>query len=246
MIGVVDSGADKLDSLLEALENTEDTIVAPPAGLQTADPRVIIAHGEDALIELIQTDISIPVLPIAAGPGIGSIPPTEIDSIITQLNTNDYDIRSNPLLQIAIDDDPVGRALFDVMLVTADPGQISEYQVSTQEPIAEFRADGVVAATPAGSYRYANAAGSPILSPRLPAVAVVPIAAFAIRVDHWVFDLASPLTFTVQRDQADITLLLDGHEATKIPANVPISIKNPRSFDTILLSTPSEARLEKL
>ncbi|WP_394351524.1 hypothetical protein [Halobacterium bonnevillei] len=50
-------------------------------------------------------------------------------------------------------------------MVTAEPARISEYAVETgTERVDEVRADGVVAATPAGSHGYARDADGPLLS----------------------------------------------------------------------------------
>lgn len=96
--------------------------------------------------------------------------------------------------------DKQSTAVFDTTLMTSEPARISEYTIRVDgRPHAEFRADGVVVASPLGSSGYSRAAGGPQLAPGT-GVGVVPIASFATMTDTWV--LTPPVSVRVERDDS--------------------------------------------
>jgi len=67
-------------------------------------------------------------------------------------------------------------AVNDVVVSRGAMGSMIEFAVTVDgEFIYTLRADGLIVATPTGSTAYALSAGGPILHPRLPAIALVPI-----------------------------------------------------------------------
>ena len=96
----------------------------------------------------------------------------------------------------------------DVTLVTSESARISEFAVRAGgRRVDDFRADGVVVATPLGSAGYARAAGGPVVEPGT-GLAVVPVAEFATFRGAWVLD--PPVGCTVERDEVPVSLVLDG------------------------------------
>ena len=70
-----------------------------------------------------------------------------------------------------------GVALNDVVVSRGAMGSMIEFAVEVNgEFVYSVRADGLIIGTPTGSTAYALSAGGPILHPRLPAIALVPIA----------------------------------------------------------------------
>jgi len=124
-------------------------------------------------------------------------------------------------------------AVFDVMLVTSEPARISEYSIGANGQIERFRADGVVVSTPIGSHGYSNTAGGPILATRTETISVVPIAAFTTRADTWVHD--PPVRIGIERDEGDISLLLDDRQQSVVPNDRPVTISVDDSFETVRL-----------
>ncbi len=67
-------------------------------------------------------------------------------------------------------------AMNDVVVSRGAMGSMIEFAVTVDgEFIYTLRADGLIVSTPTGSTAYALSAGGPILHPRLPAIALVPI-----------------------------------------------------------------------
>lgn len=233
MIGVVDSGSQGIREIAATIDNYVDTKVADASTIVATDPSIVVVNDDAVLTTLARLNIQPPILAVDAGPGLGGIPKENLEEATKHILENNYKTIPHQIVTASISGEHVTSAVFNVMLTTAEAGRISEYGVATSKPIAQFRADGVVAATPAGSYRYANAAGSPILDSDLNALSVIPVAPFAIRTDHWVVRLESPLELSVERDENDVVLLMDGETCRSIPANTTVNIRQDGVIRTI-------------
>ena len=76
-------------------------------------------------------------------------------------------------------------ALNECALSSRVNGKLAMFDVSFSDssgeyPLGLFRADGIIAATPTGSTAYSAAAGGPILSPDVEAIALSPVCAFSL------------------------------------------------------------------
>lgn len=199
----------------------------------------VIAVGEDALLDLARQGCSTPVLPVAVPGGFESVPPDALQTALGRLVDGTATVRQRPVLAVRRAGERVATALVDVMVVTAEPAHISEYAVSTPErSISTFRADGVVAATPAGSGGYARRVGGPILSPDLRGLSVVPVGAFKTERNHWVVSLPpgeTALSLTVQRDDAPVSIRVDGRNAGSLPRGNPLTIGADGSLPLVVV-----------
>lgn len=191
-----------------------------------AESDAVVAVG-DAALSALAASVTAPVLPVGAE-DIESAERENVKSTVERFLGGDYRVQEYPLLRVetATAD---GRALFDVALSTAEPATISEFAVDTaaadsvDEPVARFRADGVVVATPAGSRGYARAAGGPVVVPGSGVAAVVPISPFATDPDHWILPL-SALSLTVERDETDVTVVVDGRPLCSVGVGATVRL----------------------
>lgn len=197
-------------------------VVGAASEVVAHDPAVVVAVGEPALLSLVPAGVDAPVLPVAAGRGVRSVPDDRatVERAVDRLVAGEWTAVEHPLVAA----DPAGeRALTDLMLVTAEPARISEYTVRAgEEMVANFRADGVAVATPAGSVGYARAASGPVLAPDVAAVAVVPVAPYAIDPDHWVLPVED-VSLTVERDEAPVALLADDRSVGAVDPHQPVT-----------------------
>lgn len=208
-VGVV--GDDPLAGRLAApIEDAGRSVVTGEAGaVCAAGPEFVVTVGEPALLSVARERPSVPVLPIDAGAGVAAVSPDEALGAVAGALAGDARSIEHPLLTVLAGGDPVGTALMDVMLVTSEPARISEYALSYRgERLAHVRADGVVAATGAGSHGYAAAVGGPKIAPETGVVGVVPIAPFQIESERWVLDPAAT-ALSVARDEGTVSLFLD-------------------------------------
>lgn len=221
VVGVV--GADT-DAVVAAVEAAGGSPTVGPARTVVDDSDALVAVGESALLAVARASPSVPVLPVAAGRGVESVPREAVDEAAEALLAEEFERAAHPLLDVSVADSTRARALLDVMLVSAEPAQISEYSVeSGDRRVARFRADGVVLATPAGSSGYASSAGGPVLSPRTDAAAVVPVAPFETDIDHWVVP-TDQLRVAVERDETAVHLLADDRVVGPVDPDEPVSV----------------------
>lgn len=172
-------------------------------------PDAVVAVGERAALECARAASDVPILPVDAGRGLRSVPADALPAAAERLVDGEFDTETHPVLSVAVAERTVGRAVADVTLITAEAARISEFAVTAdREHVGQFRADGVVVATPAGTPGYARQVGSPITAPGTGVAAVAPIAPFATNPDHWVVALED-VRLTVERDEAAVTLLGD-------------------------------------
>lgn len=223
MIGIVgpDGAADRLADAVR--DRGESVVRGDAASVLAADPALAFAVGEPAVVALARAGVACPVLPVDAGPGVGSLSLAAAVDSLDHVLAGAYETVPHRRLAVSVGNDRVGRAFYDVMLVTEEPGRISEYAVAADAPLDRFRADGVVVASTAGSHGYASAAGGPILDATTDAVVVVPVAAFRLRSATRVVEL--PVTLTVERDEAAVALLLDDREHTGLDFAAPVTVQ---------------------
>lgn len=202
-----------------------DPVTGDAATVLDADPDVLVAVGERALLDLVEAGADAPVLPVEAGPGLRSVPRESVADALGTLVADEYETVSLPRLAVRTPHTEA-HALFDCMLVTSEPARISEYTVhSGGDRVATFRADGVVVATAAGSHGYARRAGGSVLAPGAGVVTVVPVAPFATDADDWVLPVEG-LTLAVERDETPVELLADDRTAGTVATGESVRLSD--------------------
>lgn len=241
--GSVSDGSASDDSTTGDSTSDDSTTGDSTSDVLPTDPDAVVAVGESALLALVRDGLGtpsadIPVLPIDAGPGYGSVsggetgnPSDDAIAAVESLVAGEYEIESRATLGVSVGGERVGRALADAMLVTTEPARISEYAVrSGDQPVEQFRADGVVVSTPTGSHGYGRNAGGPLLEPGSGVVGVVPVAPFAVNADHWVLAGDRPVTLRVARDEGAVSLLLDDRTVREVPPHTPVEVRDDETF----------------
>jgi NAD+ kinase len=247
VVGVVDREGDAVEIGRPEPSRADATLVG--GGLEdvlAADPSVLVAVGETALSAVARAGVDIPVLPVGSIAGIESVDCDRLPAALGTVLDGGAVRRSRPVLGVGVASgrgtardegglDDRERALFDVMLVTDEPARISEYGVhSRSESVATFRADGVVAATPAGSHGYASAVDAPFLSRAVGAVAVAPIAPFVTRTRRWVLP-DDDLGLTVERNESAVTLVVDGRSVGTVTVDDRVSVAVAGTLTTLVV-----------
>ena len=232
MIGVVGPEA-RAEELVASVDGVEFVSGEADEVLGTG-PEVVVAIGEPAASALVDAGVDVPVLPVAAGPGLESVPTDRVGAVLDAGAETGFHTVERPVLQATIDGEACGRGLFDAMLVTSEPARISEFAVESGGWAERYRADGVVVSTPAGSAGYSRAVGGPVLDPGSWSLSVVPVAAFALRSTVRVADADATLEVSVERDEGDVTLLVDGRERRHVPPRRPVTIEVSGSVEAVV------------
>jgi NAD+ kinase len=228
------------DALGSELAGTDARVVDPDAVTFDVvdDAGVVFAVGERSLLAVARVSPETPIAPVAAGVGRYEVPERAVGAAVDAAAREDLRTVAHPLLDVAVAGEPAGAAVADVTLLTAAPARISEFGIGSADGWVEtVRADGVVVASPLGSTGYARDAGGPVLAPETGLV-TVPISAYAMHVRPWV--LRPPVSLSVERDEADVTLRLDDEVARSVPPEAPVDIEagatlslvDPQQFST--------------
>lgn len=128
----------------------------------------------------------------------------------------------------------IGRAEGETM-VTVD-------LIDDRRPVCTYHGDGVIVSTATGSTAYNLAAGGPILSPRLEALVISPLAPHMLGVRPLV--LPADRTFTL-RVQGEGTLTSDGHLEGRLRADDRVRVR-PSKRKLTLIVDPQERFYKRL
>lgn len=108
-------------------------------------------------------------------------------------------------------------ALNDVVLSRGSaPSMVSVRLFDGRVRVADYRADGLIFATPSGSTAYSLAAGGPILAPSMAAIVVTPISAHALSHRPLVMGAEHELGAQLVRSNGPATLVVDGREGLDV------------------------------
>jgi NAD+ kinase len=136
--------------------------------------------------------------------------------------------------------------LNDVVVAKGTLARILPIRVEVDgEFLTQYRADGLILATPTGSTAYNLSAGGPIVHPALPALIVTPICPHTLSNRPLVIPIGSRVTVRVEPGDEDAFLTLDGqyghpvdhrHAIHVLPAPEPLTVVRPSglSFFAIL------------
>jgi len=149
-------------------------------------------------------------------------------------------------LDVTIADGPdrgTYRALNDAVLNRRPTGRIASFEISIGGlPVARFRGDGVIVATPTGSTAYSLSVGGPILDPALAAVVVTPISPHTLTQRPLVVPATATigLVVTGRRRDGGVHLALDGQTNFTLEPGHAIEVREAGSAATLLRPPESD------
>src|SRR5262245_50519076 len=102
-------------------------------------------------------------------------------------------------------------ALNDVVVSKGALARISDFDVYIDDAfVSNYKADGLIIATPTGSTAYSLAAGGPILSPDVPGFVITPVSSHALTNRPLVVRDAASIEIRIKATQEDAFLTVDG------------------------------------
>jgi NAD+ kinase len=149
----------------------------------------------------------------------------DIETAIGRVLSGDYKLDERIKLKILKDGERVSDCLNEVVFHTAHVAKMRHFKITIDGSLADdFRADGVMIATPTGSTSYAMSAGGPIIDPRVEAMVMVPIAPFKLS--------GRPLVIPA-KSCIEMELVLDGQEIISLSGSEKVEMtisENKASF----------------
>ena len=119
-----------------------------------------------------------------------------------------------------------GRVLNDVVINKAVLARIIEVEVSLDNLyVNDFRADGLIVATPTGSTAYNLSAGGPIVYPSMNAVVVTPICPFTLTNRPIVVPDTAEINLRLTNESDGVVLTLDGQIGYQMQTGDRVSIR---------------------
>ncbi|AKB12189.1 NAD+ kinase [Methanosarcina thermophila] len=117
----------------------------------------------------------------------------------------------------------------EIAIMSAKPAKIIQFEVYVGDCLLDsMRADGVVFATPTGSTAYAMSAGGPIISPRVNAIVVVPVAPFKLSSRPWVIPSDSEITIKLSAPKKEAVIAIDGQKSYRIKPDDIVKLKKSK------------------
>ena len=127
---------------------------------------------------------TIPVLAVNLG-NLGFLTTTTVEdmpAMVERTFAGEYNIIERAFIQVKVMQagvpvSPVYHAMNDIVFKPLSGDCMLSFGVTIdQQPVAEYKADGLIISTPTGSTAYSLAAGGPIVYPTMEAVLITPIA----------------------------------------------------------------------
>ena len=199
------------------------------AGHRVDDAEAIVAIGGDGTVlgaaaEAIAADIPVCGINVGRVGYLAEYEPSEIEDLVGALASDSFGTESRGTVGVRIGDTERS-GVNDVVIEKVMSERIIEVAVSINgEPLATYRTDGLIAATPLGSTAYSLSAGGPILSPDLDALILTPVAPHSLLSRAIV--LAPDVTITVELvGDRGAAINVDGRKLTTVSStDGPITI----------------------
>lgn len=192
-------------------------------------------------------DKEIPIIGVNAGHlgFLASLPIEDLTSLPDILTEGKIHIESRSLIKVdcaAVTSWPY--ALNEVAITKAEGASIIDVNAVIDScPLADYRADGLLIATPTGSTAYNLSVGGPIVQPTAPVFVLSPIAAHSLSMRPLVVADSSELEFSCESRAQSYRIALDGrsyHAPLDCPARLgraPFVIKVVRCDGTNFAQT---------
>jgi NAD+ kinase len=207
------------------------------------DADAIVAVGPEAVERAALAAADTPILAVDAADGRHGATRDGLADAAAALANGAYRSVSHTILGVDVGGERLARAVFDATLMTSETARISEYAVSAAgERLFDVRADGVVVSTPLGSAGYGRAAGGPVVTAG-GGLSVVPVSPFSTRANPWV--VPGPLSLSVERDEGDVSLFVDGEERRRVGPDEPVEIAAVGEFTCLRPLVEEPPELEK-
>jgi NAD+ kinase len=118
-----------------------------------------------------------------------------------------------------------GLALNDVVVKNANPSQLCTLRLYVNDiQVAVYDADGLILSTPSGSTAYTMAAGGPVISPEVSAIAITPICPHSFSAKAVVVPFDKTFRVESATSNYDVVYALDGLETGVLKAGQSLQV----------------------
>jgi NAD+ kinase len=224
----------------------EDVPCAEPAEFPVGLDLVVSLGGDGTLLRALGLVLAaeVPVLGVNAG-RLGFLAEVEVDGLPAALDAvrdGRYHVerRTTIAARVRIGGRDAGEdlAVNDVVLEKGPRERLALVAVSLGDggPFARYAADGILVASPTGSTAYSFSAGGPIVSPRLDALLLTPIAPHMVFNRSLVLHPDEGVRLEVLPDSPTLVESVDGRVVRELPPGAEVEVRRGR-HDALLVRT---------
>ena len=194
---------------------------------------IITIGGDGTIIRYAKkaAECSKPILGIHAG-RMGYLANVEQEEYkaLKKLASGEYSIENRMMLEIEVKDSQKTTGTFyalnDAVITGGFISRIIDITANVEGDSINYRADGLVIATPTGSTAYSMSAGGPIIDPKMDCICITPICSYAPASKPVIVGTSGAVTLKAgSRKRIEIFLTVDGRKAANIKPNTEIIIK---------------------
>ncbi len=217
------------------------------AGASGPIDAIVVLGGDGTLLKAVQflSSEDIPVLGVNLG-SLGfltEITTEEVEGALRNLISGRYAFSWRSLLTATLRrgaEIQTQTGLNDVTIAKASTvSRIVEFTVFVGDQfVSEFRADGLIVASPTGSTAYNLAAGGPILHPALDAVVLTPICPHMLSNRPLVIPAAAPVRIRIKSSTSPVHVTVDGQWSVEVTPSDEVEVS--RGKGRLKLVTSSE------
>ena len=225
-----------LDNSLGSITRGKSIVLPNPSELSRMCDLMLVIGGDGTVLRVARDTAgsNVPLLGINAG-RLGFLTSAAADDAKKALKTlwaGKYIIDPLPLIEatarlrgnkiktIALNDILISRG--------ANPRLIEMKVLVDGEPLTDYRCDGLIVATPAGSTAYSLAAGGAVVSPRAEVLTLNPICPQALSNRPLIVGFSSTIEVTILKHRAETYLSADGQMQAQLETNDTVRIKRSR------------------
>jgi len=182
----------------------------------------------------------VPVLGVNYG-NVGflvEIEPFELDVALDRLAAGDYSLEPHHALEASLtwSGSRTSYLAFNDLTIVRRPGagQVSADLTISGMTYGYYRADAIVAATPAGSTAYNHAAGGPVLSPALSGSVVTPVAPMAGIARSVVLAAKERFRFDIAEGTLSAALEVDGLVVGEVATGAQLDLRLRKNAGSVI------------
>ena len=159
---------------------------------------------------------------------LAAYPGEDVGASLHSILAGDFRLEKRALLEIRFADQSFALALNDLVIKTRDVFRMGRFSVFADgSRVNEYRADGLILATPTGTSAYNLAAGGPLVDPAASVIVLTPICPHTLSNRSVIFDGETELEVRSE-DGAQLGLSVDGRETLEAQGRLPIVIRTAK------------------
>lgn len=196
---------------------------------EASDPDLFIAVGGDGTVLAAAADAIAAGTPLC-GVNVGRVgylaefEVREIDDLAEAVAGEALKVEEHTVIEVTVGDD-VAVAINDVVVEKVISQRIIEVAVAVNSrPLATYRTDGIIVATPLGSTAYSLSAGGPVVDPGLDAIVMTPIAPHSLLTRPVVLAPDAIVDITVETDRP-ARVNVDGREFRQVQTGDTVRVR---------------------